>query len=49
VKRGVPLGEEQTPEDVGRLTAFLCSEGARSITGQAISVDGGLTLRVGSS
>jgi len=29
------------------LTAFLCGEGARSITGQAISIDGGTTLRVG--
>src|SRR6185503_3493553 len=42
VKRGVPLGEEQTPDDVGNLAVFLCSDGARSITGQAISVDGGL-------
>jgi NAD(P)-dependent dehydrogenase (short-subunit alcohol dehydrogenase family) len=47
VKRSVPLGAEQTPEDVGRLTAFLCSDGARNITGQAISVDGGITLRLG--
>ncbi|MGH7860359.1 MAG: SDR family NAD(P)-dependent oxidoreductase [Candidatus Binatia bacterium] len=45
VKRSVPLGEEQTPEDVGRLAAFLCSDGARNITGQSISVDGGVTLR----
>ena len=47
VKRGVPLGGEQTPEDVGKLVAFLCSDGAHNITGQAISVDGGITLRVG--
>jgi 3-oxoacyl-[acyl-carrier protein] reductase len=47
VKRGVPLGGEQTPEDVGALVAFLCSDGAHQITGQAISVDGGMTLRVG--
>lgn len=45
VKRSIPLGAEQTPEDVGRLTAFLCGDGARNITGQAISVDGGMTLR----
>jgi NAD(P)-dependent dehydrogenase (short-subunit alcohol dehydrogenase family) len=49
VKRGVPLGREQTPEDIGKLTVFLCSADARNITGQAISVDGGITLRVGSS
>jgi NAD(P)-dependent dehydrogenase (short-subunit alcohol dehydrogenase family) len=45
VKQGVPLGREQTPEDIGRLTVFLASEEARNITGQAISVDGGITLR----
>jgi NAD(P)-dependent dehydrogenase (short-subunit alcohol dehydrogenase family) len=47
VKRGVPLGREQTPDDIGALTAFLCGDGARNITGQAISVDGGITLKVG--
>ena len=48
VKKLVPMGTEQTPEDVGRLTAFLCSDAARNITGQAIAVDGGTTLKVGS-
>jgi NAD(P)-dependent dehydrogenase (short-subunit alcohol dehydrogenase family) len=47
VKRGVPLGREQTPEDIGKLAAFLASDDARNITGQAISVDGGITLKVG--
>jgi NAD(P)-dependent dehydrogenase (short-subunit alcohol dehydrogenase family) len=47
VKRGVPLGREQTPEDIGHLTAFLASDGARNITGQWIAVDGGITLRQG--
>ena len=45
VKRGVPLGREQTPEDIGELAAFLCSGAARNITGQWIAVDGGITLR----
>ena len=45
VKRGVPLGREQTPEDIGQLAAFLASETARNITGQWIAVDGGITLR----
>jgi NAD(P)-dependent dehydrogenase (short-subunit alcohol dehydrogenase family) len=45
VKRGVPLGREQTPEDIGELAAFLCSNSARNITGQVISVDGGITLK----
>ena len=45
VRNGVPLQREQTPEDIGNLAAFLCGEGAQNITGQAISVDGGITLR----
>jgi NAD(P)-dependent dehydrogenase (short-subunit alcohol dehydrogenase family) len=45
VKRGVPLGREQTPEDIGELAAFLASEAARNITGQWLAVDGGITLR----
>ena len=48
VKKLAPMGSEQTPEDIGHLTVFLCSDGARQITGQAISVDGGITLKVGS-
>lgn len=46
VKRGVPLGSEQTPDDIGKLAAFLVSDDARSITGQAIAVDGGITLNM---
>jgi NAD(P)-dependent dehydrogenase (short-subunit alcohol dehydrogenase family) len=45
VKRSVPLGREQTVEDVGQLAAFLASDAARNITGQWIAVDGGITLQ----
>lgn len=45
VKTGVPLGREQTPEDIGNLATFLSSPLARNITGQAIAVDGGITLK----
>ena len=38
------LGRPQTPEDVGNLVAFLASEEARNITGQAIHVDGGIAM-----
>ncbi len=38
------MRREQTPEDIGKLTAFLASEDARNITGQAINVDGGARL-----
>jgi NAD(P)-dependent dehydrogenase (short-subunit alcohol dehydrogenase family) len=47
VKNGVPLGREQTPEDIGKLVVFLASDDARNITGQEIKVDGGITLRQG--
>ena len=46
VKAQTPLGREQTPEDIGRLAAFLASPAAHNITGQEISVDGGITLGV---
>ena len=39
--RGTPLDREQTPEDMGNVAAFLASEYAKNITGQAINVDGG--------
>ena len=44
VEASIPMKREQTPEDVGKLAAFLASEDARNITGQAINVDGGARL-----
>jgi NAD(P)-dependent dehydrogenase (short-subunit alcohol dehydrogenase family) len=45
VKQGwiadTPLGRLQTPKDVAGVVAFLLSEDARFITGEAISVNGG--------
>ncbi|MDV2990183.1 MAG: 3-oxoacyl-ACP reductase FabG [Dehalogenimonas sp.] len=43
VKR-IPLGSLGTPEDVAAAVAFLASEEARYITGQTLTVDGGMTL-----
>ena len=37
----VPMKCEQTPEDIGNAAAFLASDDARYITGQALNVDGG--------
>lgn len=37
-----PMGRVGQPEDIGRLVAHLCSDGAEFITGQTIWVDGGL-------
>jgi len=42
--RNCPLGREQTPEDIGHAVAFLASDAARNITGQALNVDGGLEM-----
>jgi meso-butanediol dehydrogenase/(S,S)-butanediol dehydrogenase/diacetyl reductase len=42
---GIPLGRIEEPEDVANLIAFLASEDANYITGQAINVTGGIILR----
>jgi 3-hydroxybutyrate dehydrogenase len=36
-----PMLEFSTPEQMGALAVFLCSEGAKTITGAPISIDGG--------
>ncbi len=41
----IPLGRAQTPEDIGKMAAFLASEDARNVTGECIHVDGGVILR----
>jgi NAD(P)-dependent dehydrogenase (short-subunit alcohol dehydrogenase family) len=43
--RNMPLGRLGTPDDVGALVRFLCSDDAAWITGQHYAVDGGHTLR----
>ena len=35
------MKKEQTREDVGKAVAFLASDDAHNVTGQAIDVDGG--------
>jgi 3-oxoacyl-[acyl-carrier protein] reductase len=40
----IPLAYLGTPEDVAAVAAFLASDEARYITGQTITVDGGMTL-----
>ena len=42
----VPLGRAATPEEYAPLVAFLCGEPARYVTGQTLSIDGGLTAGV---
>ena len=41
-----PLRRTGTPADIAAAIAFLCSEDASFITGQALTVDGGLTIQL---
>jgi meso-butanediol dehydrogenase/(S,S)-butanediol dehydrogenase/diacetyl reductase len=43
-EKQVPLGRMEKPEDVANVIAFLCSSRAAYMTGQALSVDGGLIM-----
>ena len=40
----VPLGREQTAEDIGRAVVFFASDDAKNITGQTLNVDGGMAF-----
>jgi 2-hydroxycyclohexanecarboxyl-CoA dehydrogenase len=44
IKRAVPMKRLGTPEDVATAVAFLAGEGTGFITGQTLSVSGGLTM-----
>jgi 2-hydroxycyclohexanecarboxyl-CoA dehydrogenase len=44
VKRTIPLGRVATPEDVAGAVAYLVSDEAAYVTGQVLSVSGGLTM-----
>ena len=45
VRRVVPLGRWQEPEDIAAMAVFLASVRAKNITGQTINVDGGYVMR----
>ena len=40
----IPMGTFGNPEDVAKAAAFLASDGAGYITGQVLSVDGGMAM-----
>lgn len=45
IANNMPTRRFQTTEDIANLTAFLCSDLNKSITGQLIAVDGGFTCK----
>jgi NAD(P)-dependent dehydrogenase (short-subunit alcohol dehydrogenase family) len=44
IRRVVPLGRWQDPEDVAAMAVFLASACARNVTGQTVNVDGGFVM-----
>lgn len=44
IKRMVPLGRWQEPEDIAAMVVFLASKRAKNVTGQTINVDGGMVM-----
>ena len=44
IAASIPMGKMGTTEDVAKAAAFLASDGAGYITGQVLSVDGGMAM-----
>lgn len=44
IAQTTPLRKVTTPQDVANMVAYLSSEAADGMTGQNITVDGGLTM-----
>ncbi len=44
VTEGIPAGRLGTPDEVAQTALFLASEGAQYITGQVISINGGMLM-----
>jgi len=42
--RGIPMGRVGLPEDTAKACAFLCSDAAQYITGEAMNVSGGAEM-----
>jgi len=44
IARGIPLGRIATPDDIAAPIVFLCTSGARHVTGEILNVNGGSVL-----
>lgn len=44
IEKNVPLGRMGQPEDIANAVAYLASEGAAYVTGQTLSVSGGISM-----
>ena len=44
ILKKIPLNKFGSPEDISKLVMFLMSDEASYITGQTISIDGGLLM-----
>ena len=44
IKKGIPLGEFQTPKEVASLVVWLMGNDANNVTGSVFSIDGGMSL-----
>ncbi len=47
IRKSIPLGRAATPREIGRLAVYLASADADYVTGQSLTIDGGLEMNWG--
>ena len=45
IKKRIPMGRWIEPEEIAETVLYLCSDTAQSIVGEAVVIDGGVTMR----